>query len=236
MKKNLFIALILAALTLCACGETVDSGNDENSSAGNTAAASSVTDGGGDTDSTSEDSTDSVPLPEWNILQEDIAPETIVFISRYSNWAWGYQDNGSFVTYGGEVYSFDFGETDPGTGAVPDDFVKALEDIRDNSEPKSTVDAAAVAECYSYAPQVNAEAEFPKVNMACDAGQRSVYFVRDGEIIMISTNGDNDGELDDKAAKAMLNALGDTGVLELRRVIPQSAGGSGIKDLFDYFF
>lgn len=233
MKKNILIALIFAALTLSGCGEENEvsrpSGNDSSEPAVTTestaddVSSDSVPD---DTDST-EDSTESsgkgrpMAVPDWHPIQDSTSPDTIVLVRRYSNWAWGYQDNGSFITLDGRVYTFDFGDNDGSYDKdPPEDFVGALEKIRDNSEPEASVDGDIIAQCLAYTGELDPEKEYEKEYTACDAGQCSVYCVVEHEMIELSTYGDCTGERRDPAAAAILDLLDESEIMNSGRDNP----------------
>ncbi len=250
MKKNILLILTIAALALCGCGEVKDktnsgAANNDSSSASDSSSSAAESTPDDTEDSSADDSSQGrkgrpMTAEDWHVLQGNNSPDTIVLISRYSNCAWGYQDNGKFITLDGRVYNFDFGDNigsykkDPST-----DFIGALEDIRDSEGPASNVDADVVAQCLSYAMQVDPEAEFTRESVACDAGQHSVYCVRNGEMIQLSTYGDNSGELCDDYADAILDLLDESGIMSTGRnsEFAKAAHGSfaeGIKDIIDH--
>lgn len=246
MKRNIALILTIAALTLAGCGY-VDDGDGKAAATEENGIFSTSPDSEPDVIETTqpepepepEPQPDSVPDEELSIPTEELSPDTIVVISRYSNWAWGYQDNGRFVTLDGRMYEFNFGYTDDPDEQKepPEDFMKALEDIRDTAEPVGQADSGVIARCLDYASKIDPESEYAKEETACDAGQHSVYSVWEGEMTELYTYGDNTGGLCDPSADAILDLLDESGIMNSGRnnEFSGSAGG-GLMDFFDNIF
>lgn len=139
-----------------------------------------------------------VELPE--------APE-IFLISRYTNYAWGYDDRGMFADTNGDVYSFDFSNSITKNYSTEDDTIKKFDIVRKNTEPVFTLDHDDVQKLYSIGCQIDPNGDFKTENTACDAGSSTISF-RDpntGNITVCSESGDDTGELNDKNAKDFVN-------------------------------
>ena len=221
MKKTLFLLGLSAALILSGCGAVEEEAETpiKESASSVSADANSTADSTVNNDSTIIDTVSSAPDDEGeetesmaNTVKSEDPADAVVIVKRYSNMAWGYQDKGSFITLGGDVYSFDFSSEDS-SSEPPADFLSALEEIRDSTEPEGTVDSSIMTQCSELSSQIDTGADFPTENIACDAGQSSVYAVCGGELIELCTVGDNIGELKDDAANSILNALEDNSIL-----------------------
>lgn len=120
----------------------------------------------------------------------------IMLINQYTNYAWEYQNYGYFVTIYGDVYEFDFSNTDTDECMFPNektDFLSSLVDIMDNSEVSKVEDVSNIS---NFLLQVDANAGWKNTFYACDMGQTTLYGVRpnadnsDIEIIKLYSYGD----------------------------------------------
>ena len=147
------------------------------------------------------------PDPEPTPVSDpDSDQPDIIMMYRYQNWAEGYQDSGAFVDADGRVYEFDFanGESYDFEPLQGDDLIAAFRDIQQNSEPRIVVDKKIIDEIIELIPKVDKNAEVTKESAACDAGQHSTYIFRDGEQIELASYGDYERELQDDAAKKIM--------------------------------
>ena len=130
---------------------------------------------------------------------------TIVLVHRCLNYASGYQDYGSFIDLSGDVYAFDFSTYSySGSNEKHDDeFIAALEEIRDTSEPVRAVDSKMIGECYSMIADIDQSAEIKEEPNAFDAGQSTLYAYDSStsSLILLNSYGDYIRELDDAKAK-----------------------------------
>lgn len=130
---------------------------------------------------------------------------TIVLVHHSLNYASGYQDCGSFIDLNGNVYEFDFStHSYSGSNEKHDgEFIAALEEIRDTSEPVRAVDIKKISECYSMIADIDQSAKIKEEFIACDAGQSTLYAYDSStsSLILLYSYGDYIRELDDAKAK-----------------------------------
>lgn len=142
------------------------------------------------------------PLSETTPL-----PETseIFLISRYVNYAWGYDDKGIFADTGGDVYAFDF-SMEIGSGSYKENMIEKFDILRDCTEPIFTIDSDDVSQLYSLGCLIDTNSELKSEFTACDAGSRTISF-RDpdsGKITVCTESGDSTGTLNDKYAEDLV--------------------------------
>ncbi len=134
--------------------------------------------------------------------------QDILFISMYSNYAWGFQSYGSFIDNNGNFYEFDFS----GEKAITSDkeYLDKVKEIMQNEEPKYVAfDTDELQYLYKLLYQIDENAEFIEENVSYDAGQNSLYGVKcnsDGseKFVMINSKGDWNRTPTDKNAKELV--------------------------------
>ncbi|MDO5559738.1 MAG: hypothetical protein Q4F95_09085 [Oscillospiraceae bacterium] len=144
-----------------------------------------------------------------NITQID---QDIVFIKSYSNWASGYQYNGSFVDKNGNVYEFDFSDKDE--NITCEQLLDEMTNIMNSTTDKvSKFGAYEMNYMYELLQKVDENAEFTEKSEACDYGQVSLYGIRydsDGKPykVLINSYGDVRREPLDKDAQKLSKCFG----------------------------
>lgn len=138
---------------------------------------------------------------EENIMwQETNDPEPaptiseIALICNYTNWAWGYQNDGMVIDLDGYIYKFDLTDTDTVAG---EDFVKVLEyryrngELGDPSEKLDLKIVDKIRQVPEIADMVSEDAKIKEKHQAYDAGQKTLYALNsDHELIEIQSDGD----------------------------------------------
>ena len=141
-------------------------------------------------------------------IEVDIPENEIFLLFENSNAAWYREDSGFFVDTNGKVYGYSFNRDsfvsyeDYGYGEGMS-FMDKLELIRLYSETDVKVDNEFIETICGYGMQVDPEAEYTSEQVACDAGQSSLYFLKDGERILIRSDGDIEKESKDKNARKL---------------------------------
>lgn len=128
-------------------------------------------------------------------IKNTVINQDIVFIRHYTNLAWGYQSNGSFIDKEGNVYKFDF--SDLPRNISLEEKIQKFQEIRENEKPVSSdiISDDDLKYLYELLGRIDINAGFNKESVACDAGQYTLYGIRykdDGspELVMIYSYGD----------------------------------------------
>lgn len=136
--------------------------------------------------------------------------QDIVFIYQYTNWAWEYQNYGSFIDKNGKSYKFDFSEEpeDMSYEEMLDNMTEIMEN--DNTSTGYYFNNEDMKYLYALLYKVDENSGFDEECVACDAGQRTLYGVRynkDGsaEKIQIYSDGDWLRKPNDKNAQKLYN-------------------------------
>lgn len=136
------------------------------------------------------------------IFYEKSSTSNIVFVNRYTNYAWGKVDNGSYIDSKGDLYDFDFSDR---SFQNDKEFYEALREVYENSDPVSwgIADSGKMWDVLEKEiPKIDRNAEVTKRSKSYDMGQETLYAVSlDGEMIMLRSAGDWEKHLDDAAAK-----------------------------------
>lgn len=145
----------------------------------------------------------------------------IILISQYINGAWDYQNYGYFVTIYGDVYEFEFSNSDTEEYMFPNektDFLAYLEDIMEEGEISRFEDVSSIPYLL---PEVDANSSWKEIFNACDMGQTTLYGVRPNadntnmEIIKLYSYGDSIDILQDTNAQEICSIwLGDRYIIE----------------------
>ncbi|MBR1864651.1 MAG: hypothetical protein IJ806_11260 [Ruminococcus sp.] len=190
MKK--LIPFLAAALMLAGCGKmTAGTYEPEDLSSQEDGLSSA----GADLSSEPAEEIGGVATDGEDTVQEGPAPVTadtggIVLIYEYTNYAWGFVNNGYFIDSDGNVYGFDLPPAVSYTAKdVP--LVEQLKMIKEFSEPALTVDKDTVSKMAGYGAACDPEADFDMELTAFDAGEGRYFFVSpDGETILCGESGD----------------------------------------------
>lgn len=121
----------------------------------------------------------------------------IVLVRNYTNWAWGYDNSGSFVDLSGNIYEFDISDIPWEVIGNGDDFIALLErKHRDNEfgDPVGSVeDTDMLRDITRLADRVSPNARVTEKHTAYDAGQWTLYAINsEHKPVMISSSGDYD--------------------------------------------
>lgn len=147
----------------------------------------------------------------------------IILISQYTNWAEEYLNHGYFVTIYGDVYEFDFSNSDTEEYMFPNektDFLAYLEDIMEEGEISRFEDVSNIPYLLQ---EVDANSGWKEKDYNCDVcmGQTTLYGVRpnadntDMEIIELYSYGDSIDILQDANAQEICSIwLGDRYIIE----------------------
>ena len=146
-----------------------------------------------------------VAVERNTVTAQPAAPRTpegeIVLISRYVNYAWGYDDTGVFVDSAGNVYPFDFRAQYGGLGGRSD-LVTKLELIREWVEPAGRCDPAQMEKFITASRKITDRESCHSESKMYDYGEHQLIF-RDpdsGEELLLGEWGDVDRTLTDPAA------------------------------------
>ena len=143
-------------------------------------------------------------INEGEQLNVELDPDKVIFEDVYSNMAWGYQKQATYIMGDGRVYSYNYSKN-PGK----------LEDLSDESvieylkgtEPACMLSKTYLMKLYSYAEQINPDVTYTTQHEMYDYGQRTLYFhAEDGTKVKCSCYGDVRYIYDDDYAK-MVEAL-----------------------------
>ena len=192
MKKcKLISAAILAALTLSACGPSdgfVSRGSYKDVD----------DDDGGKDDGGKDDG--GIVIPEAELPEDEV-----FLVSQYANGAWGHSYSATFIDTKGYVYSFDSSMDSYFFGGYEDDIglSEEFDMIRQCCEPSAQLDIEIIKKAYALGMQIDPDAELESEQVACDAGQHTLYFINPetDEWIEVSSYGDVDCTPTDKYAK-----------------------------------
>lgn len=152
------------------------------------------------------------PTPKEDYSKVKLPEDKIIFIDAYSNYAWGYADDGIFIDTNGDVWSYDFSQYYyPHYDEDKEDVVEHLDRddlfriIQKYTEPIAKIDIDILKEAYALGLKVDPDAEFKQKSMACDMGQYTLYFVNPetGEDVKIYSQGDTDFIPKDRYAKKL---------------------------------
>lgn len=157
-----------------------------------------------------------------NQLTKEDRRSEIMLISQYTNWAEEYQNYGYFVTIYGDVYEFDFSNSDT-ENMFPNektDFLTELVNMMEEGQI-SRFENVNVSGIPYLLPEVDANGGWKNIFNANDMGQTTLYGVRpnvdntDMEIIKLYSYGDNIDILQDANAQEICAIwLGDEYIIE----------------------
>lgn len=144
----------------------------------------------------------------------EIPDNEIILISRYINYAWGYDNNGIFIDSDGGVYSFDFSQeiNNYNQNETDEIFLNKLQTIRTYTKPFVTLNANILNELYSYSSEINPNAELNSKHEAYDAGENQLMVCDTDthKLVLCREKGDYSGTLQDTYAKKLLSFYDDT--------------------------
>lgn len=141
-----------------------------------------------------------ITLKEYKEPEENF----IVFIDRHINYACGYVDFGKFIDSNGNVYSYDYSTYNYNDGdfKTDSDFIDALYEIYERGQPEGFVDGHNVYACFMNVGKIDEKADLISYNVACDAGQETLYILKDRDtMIKLRSSGDNEEQLKDSMAE-----------------------------------
>lgn len=167
----LYISFIIFIFSLSGCGKASDSNKDKQKI--------TVTESDNDIEN-----------------QPDYSEDDIIVVCNYSNYAWGYEQDGWFMDGSGNIYSYDFSNYDyyilSGNASSDYSLMDELKIIQKNSKPTKTCDKGTVNKLYREGIQIDPTADFVYEEAAYDAGQTNTYFhnPETDELILIESNGD----------------------------------------------
>lgn len=145
----------------------------------------------------------------------------IILVEQYSNFAWGYQNSGTYVDRYGYLYTFDFGNDVLGgmRGLTKEEFLEEL--FNSNyyiGEPVAKIDEQQLNTIIKELGRVNPEASVTQESVACDAGQTTLYRVgADRRFLPLCSSGDIEEELQDNAAKKVKKIWDHMKLVELNK-------------------
>ncbi|MGN1339129.1 MAG: hypothetical protein ACI4WS_02435 [Oscillospiraceae bacterium] len=139
-----------------------------------------------------------------SLLNKSEKTDNIIFVSRYTNYAWGKVDKGYFIDVWGNMYQFDFSDRDLSN----EDFFDVLWEVYCDTDPikLAVCDSDRLFDILLYdIPQIDRNAPERDEGMGgCDMGQDTLYVVdRDGELIKLRSEGDWNSYLDDPVAGSL---------------------------------
>lgn len=144
----------------------------------------------------------------------EVPDNEILAISRYQNYAYGYQDAGTFICTDGKVYSFNFSQNIYGkdSGNSEEILLKKLKLIMEHAEPFVVIDKEDIQRIYSYIQEIDANDKCKTKNVAFDAGSKTLQFhnVSENKLILCRESGDYEGELKNRAGTALLDFYDNT--------------------------
>ncbi len=146
-------------------------------------------------------------------VQVEVPENEILTISRYQNFAYGYQDAGIFICTDGNVYSFNFSKNVYGKDFDNSEemLVKKLKLIMKYTEPFAEVSEEDIRSLYSHIQKLDINDKCKTKNVAFDAGSKTLHFnnVSENRLILCRESGDYEGELKNKAGSALLDFYDD---------------------------
>ncbi len=130
------------------------------------------------------------------MMTESYSPEEAepVMIWRHTNYAWEPVDFGVVYDSRGYMYQFDFS----GEDISKDELIQRAEELMDTEPIGFDVE---LVKCNELIPLVDESAEVTEENVGHDIGQETLYVIRDGKLIRISSEGDWNVTLRDEAAQ-----------------------------------
>ncbi|MGN0326490.1 MAG: hypothetical protein ACI4DW_09260 [Lachnospiraceae bacterium] len=146
--------------------------------------------------------------------------DRIYLISRYQNWAEGYQCSGYFIDGYGYLYEFDLSNHNfdeekqiTGSDSYEDAFLDALyHEVYDKNTPVKQVDELYYKKIWDLIFRISYDSEFIReATGGCDIGQYSLYTCIDFEMSEISSTGDGECYLDDENAIKLTNMMNHIG-------------------------
>ncbi|MCR5249303.1 MAG: hypothetical protein K6E50_01710 [Lachnospiraceae bacterium] len=139
-------------------------------------------------------------------VQADLPENEILMISYSTNGAWYVEDQGYFVDTDGDVYGFDSSRESYNyhDGEYMDLHSRLLL-IREYTEPSGHVDPEIVMQMYSLGEQIDPDKGFEGENVACDAGQTTLYYydADTSESVQCCSYGDMEEHPLDKSAQKL---------------------------------
>lgn len=134
--------------------------------------------------------------PTAEMMTESYSPEEAepVMIWRHTNYAWEPVDFGVVYDSRGYIYKFDFS----GEDISEDELVQRAEELMD-TEPAGF--DSELVRCNELIPLVDESAEVTEEHAGYDIGQETLYVIRGGKLIEISSEGDWNVTLRDEAAQ-----------------------------------
>lgn len=152
-----------------------------------------------------------IPIALADSLEFKGTKGAIVFVERYQNRAWGYQNNGSFIDCRGNVYEFDC--SDRKTAMSKEEFQQFLWEIYYNTKPvrRNICDSRKLLKILKKdAYKIDRKASYSRKFAACDAGQRTLFVCdADFELIELRSFGDMEEKLQDGTAEKLCDYYDD---------------------------
>ncbi len=139
-----------------------------------------------------------------SLLNKSAKTDHIVFVSRYTNYAWGKVDKGYFIDVWGNMYQFDFSDRDNPN----EEFFDALWEVYCDTDPikLAVCDSDKLFDILlGEIPKIDRNASVIDKGMGgCDMGQYTLYVVdTDGNLIKLRSEGDWNSYLSDPAAERL---------------------------------
>lgn len=123
---------------------------------------------------------------EYGLSENDV-----ILQAYHSNFAWGAQYGGSFVTANGNVYQFDFSESVWQDGYNE---IEEMQKVIESTDPVKTFDLATTKELFLAGYGVDTSERMPDTHLACDAGEDCIeVYVKDKGLTLVFEVGDNYG-------------------------------------------
>lgn len=127
----------------------------------------------------------------------------IVFVKRRcGGWI---SDNGYFIDKQGDVYQFDFSELDAEIYAYTypegEEFMGLLDEVHRVTLPSCTIDLELILWCDMMANNIDTNVDMESEHVGYDCGSDTLYYVADGELIEVYSDGDYVSVLSDIYAK-----------------------------------
>ena len=129
----------------------------------------------------------------------------IVLISRYVNYAWGYDDDGFFVDSAGYLYTFDFRAEYGGLGGRSD-LAEKLRLVQQWTLPAARVEPTRIAAFMEHAARITDRESYRSQEKMYDYGEKQLLFRNpdSGALLLLGEWGDVDRTLTDMAATAAI--------------------------------
>lgn len=144
----------------------------------------------------------------------EVPDNEILAISRYQNYAYGYQDSGTFICSDGNVYSFNFSQYTyrKDSDNSEEAFLEKLKRIMEYAEPFAVINKQDMQSLYSYSQEIDVNDKCKTKNVAFDAGSDTLQFqnVSADKFILCRESGDYKGELKSKAGRVLLDFYDNT--------------------------